>query len=126
MRKQVKTLEHHADLAADFVHPSQVRTQFDALDDDLAFLELLQRVDAADQRRLARARGATDHDALALGDVEVDVAQYVKMAVPFVERADADDRVCGHGPVLSCDDGRSAGSRRTASNATSRSRRRNR
>ena len=87
MRKQVKALEHHADFAPDFVDPPQVRAEFDALDDDLAFLEFLQRVDAADQRRFAGARRTADHDALALGDIEVDVAQHVKVAVPFVEGA---------------------------------------
>jgi hypothetical protein len=85
MRKQVEALEHHADFAADFVDAPQVRTELDAVDDDLAFLEFLQRVDAADQRRFARARRAADHDALALGDIEVDVAQHVKIAVPLVE-----------------------------------------
>ena len=47
--------------------------QLDPVDDDLAALEVLERVDAADQRRLARARGAADDDALAARDLEVDV-----------------------------------------------------
>src|ERR1700732_1476544 len=97
MRKQIETLEHHADFAPYLVHPPQIRTQFDAVDDDLAFLKLLERVDAADQRRFARARGTADHDALAFSDIEVDVAQYVKIAVPLVEALDVDDRVLGHG-----------------------------
>ena len=41
----------------------------DAVDDDLALLERLERVDALDQRRLARARRAADDDHLALVDV---------------------------------------------------------
>ena len=69
---------------------SSTRREFgpssDALDDDPTFLELLQRVDAADQRRLCPNRRAADHDALALGDIEVDVAQHVKIAVPLAER----------------------------------------
>src|SRR6202045_4514925 len=97
MGKQIETLEHHADFAPYLVHAPQIRTQFDAVDDDLAFLKLLERVDAADQRRFARARRAADHDALAFSDIEVDVAQYVKIAVPLVEAPDVDDRVLGHG-----------------------------
>src|SRR4030095_15442807 len=100
MRKQIKTLEHHADFAPDFVYPSQVRPELDALDNDPAFLELLQRVDAADQGLLAGARRAADHDALALGDIEVDVAQHVKVAIPLVERVDTDDRAYSDGLVL--------------------------
>src|SRR5206468_9396807 len=123
--EQVKTLEHHADFAPDFVDPPQVRSEIDAFDDDLAFLEFLQRVDAADQCRFARTRGAADDDALALGDIEVDVAQDVKVPVPFIESLDADDLICAHGCTLSCGDARSACSRRTANSATCQSRRRN-
>src|ERR1700730_2554564 len=96
MRKQIETLEHHADFAPDLVDPPQIRPQFDAVDDDAAFLKFLQRVDAADQRRLARARRAADYDALAFGDLEVDVTQHMKIAVPFVEAGHADNRVRGH------------------------------
>src|SRR5206468_11881987 len=94
--EQVKTLEHHADFAPDFVDPPQVRSEIDAFDDDLAFLEFLQRVDAADQGRFARTRGAADDDALALGDIEIDVAQDVKVPVPFIESLDTDDLICAH------------------------------
>jgi hypothetical protein len=65
MREQVEVLEHHADLAADLVDALEVVGQLDAVDDDLALLVLLEPVDAADQRRLARARRPADHDALA-------------------------------------------------------------
>jgi hypothetical protein len=60
-----------------------------AVDDDPALLVLLQRVDAADQRRLARPRGAADHDPLAL-DRQVDVAQHVERAEPLVHAPDLD------------------------------------
>src|SRR4029078_5075683 len=126
MRKQVKALEHHADLAPDFVDPSQVRPKLDAVDDDLTFLEFLQLVYATDQCRLPRTRRTADHDALTLGNIEVDVAQDVEIAVPFIEALDANDRVCAHGPTLSCGDARSAGSRRTGNNATCQNRKRNR
>ena len=57
MREQVEVLEHHADLAADFVDFLQVVGQFDAVDDDLALLVLFEPVDAADHGRFAGARG---------------------------------------------------------------------
>src|ERR1700730_17402789 len=85
MRKQVEMLEHHADLAADLVDLLEVRGEFDAVDDDLARLMLLESVDAADHRRLAGARRPADQDALAARYVEIDVAEHVKVAVPFVD-----------------------------------------
>ena len=51
---------------ADFVDLLQVVGELDAVDDDLALLVFLEPVDAADQRRLARARRPADDDALAL------------------------------------------------------------
>ncbi|MET4831451.1 hypothetical protein ABIF44_000858 [Bradyrhizobium japonicum] len=93
MREQIKALEHHADFATHRVDVLEVGPELDAVDDNLALLKLLQRIDAADQRRLAGARGAADHDALALADLEVDVAQHVKLAVPFVEAGNLDDGV---------------------------------
>ena len=58
VREEVEVLEHHADLAAHLVDLLQVVGELDAVDDDLALLVLLQPVDAADHRRLARARTA--------------------------------------------------------------------
>ena len=85
MREQIELLEHHADLAPDRVDALQVVGQFDAVDDNSAALMLLEAIDAADQRRLARARGAANDDPLAARHEEVDVAQDVKLAVPFVD-----------------------------------------
>ena len=96
MREQVEALEHHPDLAPDLVDPLEIRSEIDAIDIDVAFLKLLQRVDAADQGGFAGARGPADHDALALCDGEIDVTQDVEFAVPFVEAGNADDRICGH------------------------------
>src|SRR5271169_2303341 len=91
MREQVELLEHHADLAADRVDILDVRGQLDAGDDDLAALVLLQPVDTADHRRFAGARRSTDDDALALGDLEVDILEDVELAIPFVDMAQLDD-----------------------------------
>ena len=65
MREQVELLEHHADIAPDGVDVLQVVGQFNAIDDDLAALMLLQPVDAADQRGFAGAGRAADDDPLA-------------------------------------------------------------
>ena len=55
-----------------------------------ALLVLLQRVDAADHRRLAGAGRAADDDALAAVDGQRDVAQHVEGAVPLVDAVEAD------------------------------------
>ena len=83
-------LEHHADLAADLVDALEIVGELDAVDDDLARLMLLEPVDAADERRLARARRPADDDALAPIDGEIDVAQHVEFAVPLVHVDDLD------------------------------------
>src|SRR4029077_15732297 len=96
MREEIETLKHHAHFAPNFVDPPQTRSQFNSVHDDPAFLKFLECVDAADQRRFSRARRAADHDALTPADIEIDVAQNMKIPVPFVEAGDADNGVCGH------------------------------
>ena len=65
VREQVEALEHHADLGA---HLGQrlAAHHLLAVDAHLAALVVLEQVDAADQRRLARARRADHHDHLAV------------------------------------------------------------
>ena len=84
MRKQVELLEHHSDLATHLVDLANVG-ELHAVDDDAAALPVLDTVDAAKQRRLAAAGGAADDDALPAHDLEVDAAQHVESAEPFVE-----------------------------------------
>jgi hypothetical protein len=91
MREQVEVLEDHADIAADLVDLLEIVGELGAVDDDLALLVLLQPVDAADHRRLARPRRAADDQLLAARDLEVDVAQDVELAIPLVD-ADHLDR----------------------------------
>ena len=50
-----------------------------AVDDDPARVDRLDQVDAAQQRRLARARRADQADDLVLGDGEVDAAQHLEL-----------------------------------------------
>ena len=90
MRKEIELLEDHADVAAHLVDLLQVARQLDAVDDDAALLVLLQPVDAADERRLAGARRPADHDPLAARHPQVDVAQDVELAEPFVDALHVD------------------------------------
>ena len=96
MREQVEVLEHHSDFLAHLVDLLEVVGELDAVDDDLALLVLLERVDAADHRRFARARWPSDNDALALLNTEVDVLEHVKVGVPFVDADHVDRDFVGH------------------------------
>jgi hypothetical protein len=102
MREQVEMLEHHADLAADLVDALQVVGELDTVDHDAALLVLLQAVDAADHGGLAGARGPADHDALALGHAQVDVAQHVEIAEPLVHPDHVDGDVARKRGGLGC------------------------
>ena len=93
MRKQIELLKHHADVAAHRDDLLGILGQLDAVDDDAAALPVLQPVDAAEQRRLAAAGRAADDDALAARDLQIDVAQHVEFAVPFVQADDFDRHV---------------------------------
>jgi hypothetical protein len=90
--KQVEVLKHHADLAADGVDAADVAGEQHAVDNDVAALEVLQPVDAAQHGGLAGAGRAADDDALAAGDGQVDVGQHVELAVPLVQPGDLDRR----------------------------------
>ncbi len=96
VREQVEVLEHHADLAANFLDLFQVVGQLNAVDDDLALLMLFQAVDAADQGRLAGPGRAADDDAFAGFDVQVDVFEDMEFAVPFVHGDDPDNILLAH------------------------------
>ena len=67
----------------------------DAADPDPAGLDRLEQVDAAQERRLARARRADQADDLVLGDVEVDPAQHLELAEGLVQALDARARGAG-------------------------------
>ncbi len=98
MRKQVELLEGHAgqcalagDLPLRLAPPgASCRLVADllAVDGDRATLKLLQHVDAAKHRRLARAAGAYDADHLPLAHRAIDPLQHLDCAVAFVKIAD--------------------------------------
>lgn len=62
-----------------------------ALNDDRAARGMLQAIDAAKHRRLARARRTQDYDDLALVHIQIDVAQDHVIAEGLLEVLDADD-----------------------------------
>ena len=86
--EEVEVLEYHPHVPADLVDALHVAGQLDAVHDDGALLVLLQPVDAADEGRFARPRGAADDDPLAPGHRQVDVLQRVELPVPFLEQAE--------------------------------------
>ncbi len=101
VREQVEVLEHHADVATDRLDLLDVLGQRHAVDHDIAFLMLLKMIDAADHRRLAGPRRATDDDTFALAHAQVDVTQHVEVAVPLVETLELDHRaLIGAGVAL--------------------------
>jgi hypothetical protein len=99
--EEVELLEHHPDARAQLVDVGVGIGDLVALDEDLAAGGGLEHVDAAQQRRLARARGPDDADDLALTDVEVDALEHLVVAEVLVEVLHVDR---GSGPV-----GRSVG-----------------
>ena len=94
MREKVERLEHHPDLATDGGDVANVIGELDAVDEDVSALVFLEPIDRPDERRLAGAGGTEDHDHFAALDGQVDAAQYMELAEPFVDVA-ADDDVVG-------------------------------
>jgi hypothetical protein len=90
MRKQVEVLEHHPDFPPHFIDPFDVVGQFHSVDHDRSTLMRLEPIDATDERRFAGAGRTADHDPLSAADRQVDVAQYVKASVPFVDTGKSD------------------------------------
>src|SRR5947208_16154353 len=91
MWKQLEMLEHHADAGAQFWQVGPGIVDLDAVEDDLALLKRLQRVDAFDQRRFSRTRRTAHHHYLALGDLGRAILQRLEdWPVPFIDVADFD------------------------------------
>src|SRR6266851_8398323 len=107
VREEVEALEHHPDLRAlpahlvvgKLVQPVAALRVTDqlAVYVEAAGVDLLQVVDAAQERALARTRRADDaHDLLGLDD-EVDAAQHLEAAEALVHSLRRDHGL--HGPV---------------------------
>ena len=78
LREQVKMLENHRNLLAKLAQFLRAeRGEILTVDDDVARCRLFQKVNAAHERRFARAGHADDSKNVALLDVQVDVFQGV-------------------------------------------------
>src|SRR5713101_2405816 len=97
VREEVEGLEHHADLGPELGEVDPVAGDGIAVDEDLALLDGLELVDAADERALARARGSAHHHDLARRHVEIDVLEHLHRAKPL-----ADLRVADGGRARGC------------------------
>jgi len=91
VRKEVELLEHHAHLGAHGVD-ILCRVQGDAVNDDLAAVEFLQAVDAAQQGRFSRARWPDNHHYLAFTDIQADAAKRFDHAERFGYIFNVNDR----------------------------------
>ena len=105
MRPQREVLEDHADARPDAGQPAIVHDNSAggdahrfAVQVDLADIGPFQPVDAAQQGRLARARGPQHADRLALADLETDVGQHLVVAKALGDADHAQHRIRGrHG-----------------------------
>jgi hypothetical protein len=84
VRVERVALEHHRDVA---VLALQVVDDL-VVDQDLAAGDLLQPGQHAQQRALAAAAGADQHDELAIGDVEADAVDDLDLAVGLFDLAE--------------------------------------
>ena len=92
VREEVERLEDDSDPAADRIDVDVTSRDLVPADDDPARLHGLEQVDAAEQRRLAGARGADQADDLVLVDLEVDPAQHLELPERLVQALDAEHR----------------------------------
>src|SRR5690606_16413820 len=74
----------------DLVDLLQIVGELDPVDDDPALLVFFQPVDTADHGGLSRPRRSANDDAFAAHDLQVDVAEHVEIAIPFVHGDDLD------------------------------------
>src|SRR3546814_10082700 len=75
-REEIELLEYHAGFLADQPNLRAAGLHADAVDDEIAAVDLLQRVDAAQQCRLAGTGGADEHHHFAGLDGEIHLAQH--------------------------------------------------
>ena len=83
MREQIVALENHADLLPQFRQILVIFADGLSFQRYAAALDLLQRIDAAQQRTFAAAAGAQDHDDLALVHIQAQIIQYRILPVFF-------------------------------------------
>ena len=89
--KEVESLEHHADLLAQFVDVYVIGGKVCSVEPYVARIGGFQQVEAAQKRRLARAGCADDGDHLARHDGKLDIAQNDVAVKRFAQPFNADD-----------------------------------
>ena len=93
--EQVKALEHHADVLAEFIDIAALGREVLAMEPDMARVRGLEQVEAAQEGRLTRARGADDGDDLAGINGQVDALEYLERAKALAQALNADERLFG-------------------------------
>ena len=93
--EQVKALEHHADVLAEFIDIAALGRKVLAVEPDVARVRGLEQVEATQEGRLARARGADNGDDLAGVNGQVDALEYLERAEALAQALDADERLIG-------------------------------
>ena len=93
--EQVKALEHHTDVLTQFVNVAALGREILAVEPDVARVRGLEQVEAAQEGRLARTRGADDGDDLAGVNGQVDALEHLERAEALAQALDADERLIG-------------------------------
>ncbi|MCY1228648.1 hypothetical protein D9M72_409750 [compost metagenome] len=96
MGKEIEGLEHHSDVGPQLGEFLAFLREFLTVDGDLAVIDRLQTVDGPAESRFTGTGRSDDHNNFALADVEVDVLQYVQLAVVLVHGFQGDERIAGH------------------------------
>ena len=95
MREEVEGLEDEAEPAAHRDRLDRGVGDHLAVEEDVAVVDLLEQVDAPQQRRLAGSRGADQGNRLVLADRQIDPAQDLALAERLRHLADLEDRRLG-------------------------------
>ena len=88
MWEEVEVLETHTNFRADLVDVLHIGGQQGPVDCDGSLLMLLQSIDAADEGGFSRAGRPANHNPLATLHIEIDVAQHMERAIPFIHVLD--------------------------------------
>ena len=88
-------LKNHSYFTPDPVDALEIVVQLNPVNDNLSCLMLFKPVDASDHCGFSRTGRPTHHNALPFADPEVNILQYMKLAVPFVHARYFNDRFIG-------------------------------
>src|SRR3954469_20169462 len=97
MRKKVEALKDHADILTHDIDGLDAVVQPMTVHHDTALLDRLQAVDTAYQRRLARTGRTAEHDLFTSAHSEINVAESLVPAVPFLHALHFDQDLVQHG-----------------------------